>query len=528
MLFDRRPVLAKRSPSRCAPALIARAAVTPVIVGHRAFASAGPTRAPARRARRGSGRDAHAAADAFAALSRAAAARAKSSARSARRAALASRDRRRALAAADRVPLRGQILALAASLRRAAQLDPRDRRPRARAWPSSIAPSATRAARSLRRALTPGAPSFSRARELHELSPEAGRLAETLDRPLLVTVMGEFNSGKSTFVNALLGEEVAPMGITPTTATINVLKYGAERKGAWSTRMTPPRRRLARRARLLRGSTQRRRAASAWSRCSIRSRPCSASTWSTRPVSTRSTPSTRRPRAASSPRRTRWSGCSPSIRRPRLRARGARKIRAEGKKIARRAQQDRSLHARRAGEIVAHVRESLGTWLETVVPFAAREALKARRSSGRRAARALELRRARADVGGALLLSRARDPARGGAHAARRAARARGKRPARGSSTTRSCAPSRPRWRRCAPTSSCSRATFCASERGRLSQSADEVYTMCAREVLDFARPRRWVFGSNQAAPADRDFLLGLLDERLGALLDASRARDQR
>jgi hypothetical protein len=43
--------------------------------------------------------------------------------------------------------------------------------------------------------------------------------------------------------------------------------------------------------------------------------------------------------------------------------------------------------------------------------------------------------------------------------------------------------------------------------------------------VLDFVRPRRWPFGSNEAAPADRDFLIQLLDERLGALLDASRAR---
>ncbi|HEY3354715.1 MAG TPA: dynamin family protein [Polyangia bacterium] len=68
-------------------------------------------------------------------------------------------------------------------------------------------------------------------REVGDLAPDAARLIEVFDRPLLVTVMGEFNSGKSTFVNALLGEEVAPMGITPTTATINVLKYGAERMG---------------------------------------------------------------------------------------------------------------------------------------------------------------------------------------------------------------------------------------------------------------------------------------------------------
>src|SRR5580698_4072570 len=36
-----------------------------------------------------------------------------------------------------------------------------------------------------------------------------------------LVVLGEFNHGKSTFVNALLGQEVLPTGITPTTASIN-------------------------------------------------------------------------------------------------------------------------------------------------------------------------------------------------------------------------------------------------------------------------------------------------------------------
>ncbi|HEX9100806.1 MAG TPA: hypothetical protein VF997_01315 [Polyangia bacterium] len=66
---------------------------------------------------------------------------------------------------------------------------------------------------------------------------------------------------------------------------------------------------------------------------------------------------------------------------------------------------------------------------------------------------------------------------------------------------------------------------FMVAERRRLNEAADAVYAACAREVLDFVRPRRWPFGSNEAAPADRDFLIQLLDERLGALLDASRAR---
>src|SRR5881398_2333109 len=40
-----------------------------------------------------------------------------------------------------------------------------------------------------------------------------------------LVVLGEFNHGKSTFVNALLGEAVLPAGITPTNATINHLVW---------------------------------------------------------------------------------------------------------------------------------------------------------------------------------------------------------------------------------------------------------------------------------------------------------------
>jgi small GTP-binding protein len=44
----------------------------------------------------------------------------------------------------------------------------------------------------------------------------------------LLVIAGEFNSGKSSFINALLGEKVLPEGVTPTTDRINVLRYGAE------------------------------------------------------------------------------------------------------------------------------------------------------------------------------------------------------------------------------------------------------------------------------------------------------------
>jgi tetratricopeptide (TPR) repeat protein/GTPase SAR1 family protein len=67
--------------------------------------------------------------------------------------------------------------------------------------------------------------------DLGHLVGEISRATSALDQPLLVTVMGEFSSGKSSFVNAFIGAEVAPTGITPTTATINVVRYGRERCG---------------------------------------------------------------------------------------------------------------------------------------------------------------------------------------------------------------------------------------------------------------------------------------------------------
>ncbi len=41
----------------------------------------------------------------------------------------------------------------------------------------------------------------------------------------LVVVIGEFNAGKSSFVNALLGDELLPMGVTPTTEMIELIRY---------------------------------------------------------------------------------------------------------------------------------------------------------------------------------------------------------------------------------------------------------------------------------------------------------------
>ena len=52
------------------------------------------------------------------------------------------------------------------------------------------------------------------------------RSIEQLDELFLLVVIGEFNAGKSAFINALLGSKVVAEGVTPTTAQINVLQYG--------------------------------------------------------------------------------------------------------------------------------------------------------------------------------------------------------------------------------------------------------------------------------------------------------------
>ena len=46
-----------------------------------------------------------------------------------------------------------------------------------------------------------------------------------LDQPFLVVTVGEFNSGKSTVINALLGMRFLAEGILPTTNEISVLKF---------------------------------------------------------------------------------------------------------------------------------------------------------------------------------------------------------------------------------------------------------------------------------------------------------------
>jgi small GTP-binding protein len=74
-------------------------------------------------------------------------------------------------------------------------------------------------------------------RELAILSEDTGaatlakklrhdRIPRLEDEKFHLVVLGEFNHGKTTFVNALLGAPVLPMGVTPTTAVIHQVVHG--------------------------------------------------------------------------------------------------------------------------------------------------------------------------------------------------------------------------------------------------------------------------------------------------------------
>lgn len=62
-----------------------------------------------------------------------------------------------------------------------------------------------------------------------EIWPDIAAVARDVERPLRVAIVGEFNAGKSSLINALLGEDVAPVGVLPTTATLNHLVWAPDR-----------------------------------------------------------------------------------------------------------------------------------------------------------------------------------------------------------------------------------------------------------------------------------------------------------
>jgi tetratricopeptide (TPR) repeat protein/GTP-binding protein EngB required for normal cell division len=359
---------------------------------------------------------------------------------------------------------------------------------------------------------------FSAAPALGSLAAAAGHAAEALDRPLLVAVMGEFNAGKSSFVNALAGEEVAPTGVTPTTATVNVLRYGpapaARVIGHDGSARDLPAADIARVVTSLDGEAAR----------AVRLVEIFLPVETLRRVEIVDTPGLNSIR----PEHERvardflqeadaivWvfgiGQAAKATEKAALElARGA------GKRVVGVLNKVDRADAAEVGAVVDHVKRSLGDLVETVVPFSATRALAARRAGKPDAAmtalsavlderfftQALALKRATAVSALRRLLATARAAAEAAAPAPRDFAAAH------------------------AAVVRLEQALAGALDGERVALRARilESYRRAALEVREFVRPRSWLFGEHRATPADEEFLGELLEDGITRALERTRA----
>jgi len=362
-------------------------------------------------------------------------------------------------------------------------------------------------------------------RELGHLVAEVARAAGNLDQPLLVTVMGEFSSGKSSFVNAFIGADVAPTGITPTTATINVVGYGRDRGGrivsadgatvelGWDALMahlralTPEAARAIDRVEILVPLPQ-------LEKIHIVDTPGLNSIQPEHEATARGFIA----RADAIV----WvftasQGGKASEKR------ALRSIRDEGKRVLGVLNKADQLSPDETAEVVAFISGELGDLVEAVIPFAARRALDWKKSGtgddGQWGAleAALEQR----------FFQQARQLKRDGCVRALRGVVAEAR------STVEASR------RRAAEAADAARAgasellaaahSFAdggvLTERKALSEASSTLYRRAAREVLDLVRPRRLPFSSHTATAADRDYLIALLSSGFDAAIDGGRRR---
>ncbi|HUQ03096.1 MAG TPA: dynamin family protein [Kofleriaceae bacterium] len=361
-----------------------------------------------------------------------------------------------------------------------------------------------------------------------DLAPMVGEVARAtaeLEQPLLVTVMGEFSSGKSSFVNAFIGADVAATGITPTTATINVVKYGHTRGGcihgrdgsvrelAWDE-LHP----------YLRGLTP--AAAAEIDRVEILL-PLDHLT----KVHLVDTPGLNSilPEHEETARAfiaradavvwvfTAGQGGKASERK------ALDAIRAQGKRVLGVLNKQDQLSASEVTEVVDHVRGELADRVEIVVPFSARRALTWKRD-------------ATGDDGNWAALSAALEERFfAQARQIKRAACAR--RLLAVTNTARAAvevdrqklvadaAALHERVDALADAAGRAPEEVVAPVRRELAAAVDALYRRAAREVIELVRPRQLPFGSHSATPADRDYLLAMLDDGYEAMLLAAEQR---
>jgi ribosome biogenesis GTPase A len=59
---------------------------------------------------------------------------------------------------------------------------------------------------------------------------EAAQTLLSQNPPIDIAVLGQFKTGKSSFLNSLLGQNVLPVGVIPVTTAITRLQYGEEER----------------------------------------------------------------------------------------------------------------------------------------------------------------------------------------------------------------------------------------------------------------------------------------------------------
>ena len=359
---------------------------------------------------------------------------------------------------------------------------------------------------------------FTATPQLVGLAAAAGHATEALDRPLLVAVMGEFNAGKSSFVNALCGADVAPTGVTPTTATVNVLRYGPEPAARvvghdGGTRPLSAAD-VARFLTALRADEAR----------SIRMVEIFLPVETLRRVEIVDTPGLNSI-LPEHERVTRdflqeadaivWVFAIGQA------AKATEKAALElahgaGKRVLGVLNKVDRADASEIETVIAHVAQSLGDLVETIVPFSATRAVAARGGARpdpalaalataldeRFFTQARTLKRTTALAALRRLLASARTAADAATPAARDftaadAALARLEQALRGALD---------------------------SERIALRARLDETYRRAALEVREFVRPRSWLFGEHRATPADEAFLAELLEDSVAGALARTRA----
>ncbi len=362
-------------------------------------------------------------------------------------------------------------------------------------------------------------------RELGHLVGEVARAAANLDQPLLVTVMGEFSSGKSSFVNAFIGADVAPTGITPTTATINVVRYGRERGGriigrdgvtlerSWDGLMahmralTPEAAREIDRVEILVPLPQ-------LEKINIVDTPGLNSIQPEHEATARA-----------------FIAKADAIVWVFTAAQGGKasekkalsSIRDEGKRVLGVLNKADQLSPEETTEVTMFIGGELGDLVEAIVPFSARDALAWKRTSKgadgnwNALSQSLEerffqqARQLKRDACARILRGVLTD-AQGTIDAARARATAAAEAAIAGRDELIASA-----------------RTFAEEavliERKALSDSTTALYRRAAREVLDLVRPRRLPFSSHTATTADRDYLIALLSSGFETAIEAGRGR---